>query len=583
MKSGFFNFCRLGVNRACLCLAACLLLLTPAHAKRTALVIGNDNYTTVNKLQKAGNDATAMARELRAAGFVVQLHKDLDYRSMVKAVETFANNITGGDEVVVFYAGHGVQIKTGSYLLPTDIEAMSESEVEKTAYELNALSDKISESKPAFTLILVDACRDNPLKSKGRSVGNARGLSAIEPPKGQIVVYSASRGQQALDRLGEKDANPNGVFTREFIARMKKPGVKIEDLMREVQDSVEALAKTVNHDQRPAIYNEARGNFYFFGPTTVQVAPSAPVAPEMTASQREDAFWNDAKAAGNREAFQAYLDSYPKGRYASMARANMARLNVASAAPVEAVSAAQPVPIPQARQRGGQVFKDCDVCPEMVVIPAGTFTMGSNSGSPSERPPHGVRVKLFAISKSEVTQGQWTTVMGNNPSRYKGCGDDCPVEYINWNEVQDFIQKLNARTGKSYRLPSEAEWEYAARAGSAGAWSFGSDESQLGQYAWYQDNSGSKTHAVAGKHANAFGLFDMHGNVWEWVADCFHDTYVGAPAEGGPWITGCSENSRIIRGGSFGSISSVSGAATRNRASAISNHDGIGFRLAMTL
>ena len=251
--------------RVILSIVACVLLSIafPVQAKRIALVMGNDNYTAVSKLQKAGNDATAMARELKAAGFTVQLHRDLNYLGMVKAVESFTKGITGGDEVVVFFAGHGVQIKNGSYLLPTDIEATSESLVEKTAYELLALSDKISEAKPAFSLVMVDACRDNPLKSQGRNIGNARGLSAIEPPKGQMVVYSASRGQQALDRLGENDPNPNGVFTREFIARMQKPGVKIENLMREVQDSVETLAKTVSHEQRPAVYNEARGNFYF--------------------------------------------------------------------------------------------------------------------------------------------------------------------------------------------------------------------------------------------------------------------------------------------------------------------------------
>ena len=309
-------------------LCACLLVILPANAKRLALVMGNDNYTSVTKLQKAGNDATAMARELKAAGFTVQLHKDLNYRGMVKAVETFTNSITGGDEVVVFYAGHGVQIKTGSYLLPIDIEASSESEVEKTAYELNALTDKISEAKPAFSLVMVDACRDNPLKAKGRSVGGTRGLSAFEPPKGQIVVYSASRGQQALDSLSAKDTNPNGVFTREFMAGMKKPGVKIEDLMREVQDSVEILAKSVNHDQRPAIYNEARGNFYFFGPTTVQTAANS--APPMSAEQKDEKFWEDVKLAGNKEAFEAYLQRYPEGIYANLAKAITLKLTDAN-------------------------------------------------------------------------------------------------------------------------------------------------------------------------------------------------------------------------------------------------------------
>ena len=265
----------------------CFAMLFCLHvqAKRVALVIGNDNYIAVSKLQKAGNDANAMARELKNAGFAVQLHQNLNYRATVRAVESFAQGIQGGDEVVVFYAGHGVQIKNGSYLLPTDIEVKSESEVEKTAYDLFTLTEKLAEAKPAFSLVIIDACRDNPLKSKGRSIGNARGLSAIEAPKGQMIVYSASRGQQALDRLLEKDPNPNSVFTRELLARMKNPGMKIEDLMRDVQNSVEELAKSVKHEQRPAIYNETRGNFYFynFGANT-QANPAYILPPIATPS-----------------------------------------------------------------------------------------------------------------------------------------------------------------------------------------------------------------------------------------------------------------------------------------------------------
>jgi hypothetical protein len=261
----------------------CFAMLFSLHvqAKRVALVIGNDNYLAVSKLQKAGNDANAMARELRNAGFAVQLHQNLNYRATVRAVESFTQGIQGGDEVVVFYAGHGVQIKNGSYLLPTDIEVNSESEVEKTAYDLLTLTEKLAEAKPAFSLVIVDACRDNPLKSKGRSIGNARGLSAIEAPKGQMIVYSASRGQQALDRLLEKDPNPNSVFTRELITRMKVPGLKIEDLMRDVQNSVEELAKSVRHEQRPAIYNESRGNFYFYNYGINMQAGPAYTSPPM--------------------------------------------------------------------------------------------------------------------------------------------------------------------------------------------------------------------------------------------------------------------------------------------------------------
>ena len=336
----------------CLMLCLCLWPLA-AQAKRIALVIGIDTYQHVTPLQKAGNDAVAMATELRAAGFEVVLHRDLNYRAMVKAMESLYNSITGGDEVVVFFAGHGVQIKSGSYLLPIDIEATSESEVEKTSYALNDLMEHLGAAKAAFALVLIDACRDNPLRSRGRNLGMGRGLNPPDPPKGQMVVYSASRGQQALDRLNDRDTNPNGVFTREFISRMRRPGLRVEDMVREVQDSVERLARSVSHEQRPALYNEARGNFYFYAP--VAAASSSAGLPGNTAAEearREDRFWEDAKAAGNREAFEAYLDQYRNGRYASLARANLNRLSTtASAVPVVATStsaaaSSRPLPSP---------------------------------------------------------------------------------------------------------------------------------------------------------------------------------------------------------------------------------------------
>jgi len=185
---------------------------------------------------------------------------------------------------------------------------------------LNDLTDKLNEAKASFALVMVDACRDNPLKVNGRSVGAVRGLSAIEPPKGQMVVYSASKGQQALDRLSDSDNNPNGVFTREFVAKMRQPGVRIEDLMREVQDAVESLAKQVGHDQRPAIYNEARGNFYFFGPTTVQVQSG-------TATDAETDLWREVKASATRDYLEAYLKQYPKGKYLILAKLELKKLD----------------------------------------------------------------------------------------------------------------------------------------------------------------------------------------------------------------------------------------------------------------
>lgn len=188
---------------------------------------------------------------------------------------------------------------------------------------------------------------------------------------------------------------------------------------------------------------------------------------------------------------------------------------------------------------------------EMVAIPAGAFVMGSQKNI-DEKPPHTVNHAGFLIGKTEVTQRQWQDVMGGNPSSFKSCGPDCPVENVSWNDVQEFIAKLSRQTGQVYRLPTEAEWEYAARSGGTAEWGFGSDESKLDNYAWYSGKTGiHQTQAVGQKLPNEFGLFDMHGNVWEWTQDCWHENYVGAPTNGIAWATGCTSDSRVVRGGAW--------------------------------
>jgi formylglycine-generating enzyme required for sulfatase activity len=351
----------------------------------------------------------------------------------------------------------------------------------------------------------------------------------------------------------------------------------------------------------------------FLQSTGAAKAPAKPVAPP--AWQSEEKFWDATLAAGNKGAFEAYLENYPLGRYAGLARANVTRLaGVASAqqqAQAEAAvklaadraafeaeqklareraatEAAQKVTDAEAARRAantprsGQIIKDCADCPEMVVIPAGSFNMGSNDNA-DERPIHRVNVSGFLLGKTEVTQGQWKAMMGSNPSRFNQCGDDCPVEQVSGYEAQEFARRLSLKTGKAYRLPSESEWEYAARAGSDAKWSFGDSENQLGDYAWYSRNSQNQSQRVAQKRPNAFGIFDMHGNVWEWVEDCSHDDYNGAPADGRAWTTTCSGNYQVFRGGSWRSFSSGQRPAVRAGLPPVSRSPDIGFRLARTL
>jgi formylglycine-generating enzyme required for sulfatase activity len=244
------------------------------------------------------------------------------------------------------------------------------------------------------------------------------------------------------------------------------------------------------------------------------------------------------------------------------------------------------IPAPTAlAQQPGSTFRDCDDCPEMVVIPADNFMMGIDKDfdnpSDTEMPRHRVTIaRPFAIGKTEVTQAEWVAVMGNNPSKFKGRSR--PVEQVSWKAAQNFIRRLNAKTGKTYRLPTEAEWEYAARAGTDSAWSWGNDAGQAGQYAWFQDNAGQETHPVGQLQPNRFGLYDMHGNVYEWVQDCWHDDYRGAPTNGSFWqeIAPCD---RVDRGGSWYDDPSYIRSAYRNYGSPGSRDDNLGFRLARTL
>ena len=206
--------------------------------------------------------------------------------------------------------------------------------------------------------------------------------------------------------------------------------------------------------------------------------------------------------------------------------------------------------------------------------------MGSTEGHPKERPAHQVTISQpFYLGTYEVTQGQWEAVMRNNPSTFGG-GPNLPVENVSWKNVQAFIEKLNMMEGGStYRLPTEAEWEYAARAGMTTAYSFGDDPEQLGAYAWYSSNSGSKTHPVGQLEPNPWGLYDMHGNVWEWVHDWYaKEYYQRSPARDpqGP----DSGVGRVLRGGSWINAGGNARAAQRNAGAPGDRYGFYGFRLA---
>jgi formylglycine-generating enzyme required for sulfatase activity len=222
---------------------------------------------------------------------------------------------------------------------------------------------------------------------------------------------------------------------------------------------------------------------------------------------------------------------------------------------------------------------------KFVLIPAGTFQMGSPESEPdrfdNERQHQVTISRPFYLQTTPVTQGQWIKVMGNNPSYFRECGEDCPVEQVSWDDAQDFLIKLNQmEKTDNYRLPTEAEWEYACRAGSTNKWCFGDDEVKLGEYAWYDKNSADETHPVGQKKPNAWGLYDMHGNVYEWCQDWYGEYPAGPVTDPrGP----SSREGRVLRGGSWYYLARLTRSAGRAHSYPGFRLNHIGFRVAWAL
>jgi formylglycine-generating enzyme required for sulfatase activity len=342
----------------------------------------------------------------------------------------------------------------------------------------------------------------------------------------------------------------------------------------------------------------------------------AGVVPKNSAEQFELAFWNSIKDSKQVGDYEAYLNAYPKGRFAALARARIQQLK---AAPQQAPAPAPPrprqgkpqgkeptgeqvKPVPAPAVEGGQeqqpapgvagavaTVKDCDACPLMVALYPVPFTMGSNSSDPSERPAHKVALRTpFAIGKVEVTVGQWNQCVkaGVCPSvpSSANAGDNLPMRDVSWDEAQLYLKWLSTISRKPYRLPTEAEWEYAARGGTTTRYWWG-DRMKGGNAScegcgepWKADGPPP----VGSFVANPFGLLDMNGSVWEWVQDCWHSSYKGAPTDGSAWIDGVCQ-SRVIRGGSWREDGSYMLSTTRFKYDASVRQSQNGFRVARSL
>jgi len=451
-----------------------LFWTTSSHAseRRVALVIGNGAYQT-GPLRNPVNDAQDMSIRLRNLGFEVTERTNLRTRQIGGTLRELRNRLSAGSVALVFYAGHGVQIKGENYLPAVDAVIEGEEDVPNQSLSVRQIMDVLADAGTRLNLVFLDSCRDNPYQRSFRSA--TRGLSRENVPSGTLMSFATRPGGVADDGAGR-----NGVYTSALLRAMTVVDQPIELVLKNVVTMVKAETR---NRQEPWIEGSISGDFCFGAcasgerPVASAAAPGVSGGSVLSAEQIENQFWTDARSIGNREAYEAYLAQYPRGRFAALARAALIRFSEAPGAagtagarpggPVMTGSAPMfPGSIPVATP--GAVFKDCDACPEMVAIPGGSFLMGSppGQGHADERPQRWVTIAAFALGRTEVTQAQWFAVMGTRPSRFQG--DDLPVEQVSWDDAQDFVRRLSTMTGRRYRLPSEAEWEYAARAGSQG-------------------------------------------------------------------------------------------------------------------
>ena len=296
--------------------------LRPALAERHALVIGNDAYESLPVLQKARNDAQAVAAALEGLGFEVTLLTDAGRRAMTRGISDVAGRLRPGDEVLFYFAGHGVEVGGRNYLLPADAPAAKPGDEAFLTAESVAADDVLytfKERGAAVTVLILDACRDNPFPREGtRSAGSARGLAPIAAPEGSFILFSAGAGQSALDGLGAGDANPNSVFTRVLLPLMGRADLTLPEMARLARGEVEAQAATVNHKQRPAYYDELTGDYALAALSVTRGAaaldgaePAAPVvAGNAAACAAAAADWGPVLALADPVALRGFAETH---------------------------------------------------------------------------------------------------------------------------------------------------------------------------------------------------------------------------------------------------------------------------------
>jgi formylglycine-generating enzyme required for sulfatase activity len=605
------------------CVATALLILASALApaaaaeKRVALVVGIGEYQHLSTLDNPVRDAKAIAAALKAHGFDVSDYYNLDRADLLDALETFKREAAEAEVALIYYAGHGMEVGRKNIIAPTDMEIECGNKTTLRAVELDQLFAAASEA-PA-QIVLLDACRNDPFPqcpTRGADTGGGfRGLSRVtEEDRSLLIANATLSGKLAAD--GE--SGQHSPFAKALLANFQQyPRTPIRDLLDLTAKEVRVATLGA---QVPEITTQGGAPL-----VCLDVTGCGMPAPSLGAEGTID----DPNAIADARAILAQLgfaSDASRGEGASDLADAIKRFQAKAGLPEDGkltptlltilrVSKTQVAALPVPPKPGtavpglgagplehdvGSAFKDCDSCPEMVVVPAGRFLMGAakeeKGHQPAEEPQREVVVPApFAVSKTEVTFDEWETCGlegGCAHSRPEDSGwgrGRRPVIYVSYDDAKAYVEWLRQKTGKAYRLLSEAEWEFAARGGTSTPFAGGDT---LAPTQANFDASSSTTNKRPGEYQgttveagtfppNPYGLHDMEGNVFEWVEDCWNKTHAGAPADTSPRGGDCTR--RVAKGGAWYYEADFARPSARMSFPKGARHNVIGFRVARPL
>lgn len=599
------------------------------YSASKALVIGINKYEAGwPKLSVAIPDAEAVAKALQARGFAVTLKKDLRSDELDRTLKDFFVNEGADPEtgLILWFAGHGHTVNGEGYIVPADApDPKADTQFRSKAISLRRFGEYMREAKSKHVLAIFDSCFAGSVFNVARSNPPAAITTATAQPVRQFI----SSGE------AEQEVSDDGTFRKLFIAALngEEPaadanrdgyvtGTELGLFLQDKLTNLTQAKQTPRYGKLNAMGLD-RGDYVFsIGPVAATSAPApaiASVRPDTVMRAPTAAPTTQVPAVTSPPVQGAQQPPAPPVAAPTQAAAPQAapKTAIAPSPPAAAPAAATLKAIPEspvaataaatgatARTAPGTVFRDCPTCPEMVVLPPGKFEMGSTAES-DEQPVRTVTIRPFAVSRFEVTEGDWEACLAAG-----GCGDyepwgtgkkptsKQPVANVSFSDAKIFMAWLAKQTGKPYRLLSEAEWEYAARAGTTTRYPWGRDAGAGQANCTDCGSSYNGRIAPAGSFPpNPFGLYDMHGNLWEWVEDCYLNSYGPdiisarrfgpAPTDGSARIDdgACKVGGsvRVSRGGAYNDIAGKVRSSARYRWDPRARNVTLGFRVARTL